>query len=193
MIAVGAAELSSPAALQLAKKLVYELPDVTEYRNIWPQAVPLLCEGVSACVALLRWMGSPTLSDPISSDCQVCSSQGTCSHALLQQHVYRRFTPVAAPQDTVGAFMDFIQGLVRGLPAFKEACGAPMIDVLVKSVCEAIARGSADRGILSVIADDACPAPATLCGSDPFMYLQERASQRLQGALSSVVNCCLRL
>ena len=81
MIAAGAAELSSTAALQLAQKLVYELPDVTQYRNIWPKAVPLLCEGVSACVALLRWMGPPTLSDPTCADCQVCASQGAVSHA----------------------------------------------------------------------------------------------------------------
>lgn len=64
----GGTELSPAAALQLSRKLVYELPNVARYKKIWPAAVPILCEGVRTCVALLHW-------DPASADCQVRSSQ----------------------------------------------------------------------------------------------------------------------
>ena len=64
----GGTELSPAAALQLSRKLVYELPNVARYKKIWSAAVPILCEGVRTCVALLHW-------DPASADCQVCSSQ----------------------------------------------------------------------------------------------------------------------
>jgi hypothetical protein len=63
-VSVGEAELAPAAALQLSRNLLHELPDFAQHENVWAQALPVLCEGVSACFALLRW-------NPACEDCKV--------------------------------------------------------------------------------------------------------------------------
>lgn len=90
--------------------------------------------------------------------------------------------------------MDLIQGLVRGSPEFKEVCGAPMINVLVQSVCEAVRHGSADRGMLSFTADNASSGPAALCNTDDgmrFCRSELLTDCRVPGVLwSAVASTC---
>lgn len=77
---------------------------------------------------------------------------------------------VVPPQDVVAAFMEHVQSLVSGSSKFKEFCGAQMMDVLVKSVCEAGSLGSDDTGILQGVPGTLRVHRAAMISTHTCMY-----------------------